>query len=97
MPKPKRKKWLNIKKHDSKSYTMTTDHARRPFGADTLLNSTDTAYGTHPKSEVTQPSPIYQEDSSYRADHSNTFPGREQGVWPISTSQKKTRWLLKHV
>jgi len=88
-----KKRWLNVKK--TKPWTIPSDRVKFPYGAVELEDSTDSTRGTHPPSEVTQPEKIYDINSTSRSDHSNTFPGKEDGYWPISTSCLKIKKDLK--
>jgi len=76
------------------------DLVRYPYGTVTLDKSTETPYGTHPKSDVTAPEKIYPANSTKPGEPSyeptNSLGRRHwdyESVWPISTSEK--RWLTK--
>jgi hypothetical protein len=82
-----KKRWLKI----DKKQTVPHNRVKYPWGDITLNRSHETSRGTTPNSEVTQPYNIYDIPSTSRADHSNDFPGKGDGVWPISASRK--RWI----
>jgi hypothetical protein len=82
-----KKKWIKL----DKKRPVPLNLVKYPWGASTVNKSHENSRGLSPASEVTQPYNIYDIPSTSNADHSTTFPGKGEGVYPISTSGK--RWI----